>query len=194
MCRLLINAKDSNGGIMESKNIIIRPTEFDDCMHFAKWETDPDLTEFFSINDGQTYEDIVTKYIRSKSNPSEEIYTIVHKEDMRPIGQIHVGLINNVYDSLDITRIYIAEKEKRGNGLGEETMRLFLEHCFLTMHRERVTLDYFSGNVIALALYQKLGFHSEGIMRHAAKKNGKYYDLHLMSMLKTEFYSKLHRN
>ncbi len=182
------------GGIMESKNIIIRPSEFDDCALFAKWETDRELIEYFSINEGQTYEDIVTKYIRCKSNPQEELFTIIHKEDMMPIGQIYVGHINNVYDSLDLTRIYIAEKSKKGIGLGEETMKLFLEHCFLTLHCERVTLDYFTGNVIASTLYSKLGFHNEGTMRHAAKKNGKYYDLHLMSMLKTDFYSKLHRN
>jgi ribosomal-protein-alanine N-acetyltransferase len=52
---------------------------------------------------------------------------------------------------------------------------------------ERVTLDHYTGN-LAGNLYLKLGFKYEGIMRHAAKKDGKYYDLHLMSMLREEYF------
>ena len=58
------------------------------------------------------------------------------------------------------------------------------------MHMERVSLDYYTGNKGAKALYEKLGFRNEGIARNATKKDGRYYDLHLMSMLRTEFFTK----
>ena len=39
------------------------------------------------------------------------------------------------------------------------------------------------------ALYERLGFKDEGTARNAAKKDGKYYyDLHLMSILRSEFF------
>ena len=78
----------------------------------------------------------------------------------------------------------------RGNGCGEDVMRNLLEYFFTFMHMERVSLDYYTGNKAAQNLYEKLGFVNEGIARNATKKNGRYYDLNLMSMLRTEFFNR----
>lgn len=77
-------------------------------------------------------------------------------------------------------------------GYGEEAIRLVLEYAFINLHMERVTIDHFSENDVARQLYHKIGFQDEGRMRHAAKKNGRYYDLQLMSMLRAEYYDKIH--
>ena len=69
-------------------------------------------------------------------------------------------------------------------------MRCILEYAFINHHMERVTIDYFTRNMPARHLYHKIGFTDEGTMRHAGKKNGKYYDLCLMSMLRSEYYEK----
>ena len=58
--------------------------------------------------------------------------------------------------------------------------------------------DLIDGNVpltnkIAAKLYLKVGFSYEGIMRNAGKKDGKYVDLHLMSMLRDEYFAKKSR-
>jgi len=105
-----------------------------------------------------------------------------------PIGRIYISRLDPHADSLDITRIYIGNTDYRGKGFGEEAMRLLLEHCFLYLHMERVTLDHFPGNQVASNLYIKLGFQYEGIGRNVSKKNRKYYNLHLMSMLRSEFF------
>jgi RimJ/RimL family protein N-acetyltransferase len=116
--------------------------------------------------------------------------TILLKETCEPIGRIQISRIDPEYDSLDITRIYIAEDRHRRNGLGEEAMRLILEYCFIQLHMERVTLDYVEGNHPAEALYRKLGFKEEGVARHGGKKNGMYLDLHMMSLLRIEYYNR----
>ena len=56
------------------------------------------------------------------------------------------------------------------------------------MKAERVTLDHFEDNVIAASLYDKLGFAREGVMRHGGKKNGRYIDMCLRSMLREEYF------
>ena len=48
---------------MESKNIILRETVFDDCRYFAEWECRPEVTEFFTMDEGRNYEDIVTEFV-----------------------------------------------------------------------------------------------------------------------------------
>ncbi|WP_143404510.1 GNAT family N-acetyltransferase [Hornefia porci] len=178
--------------IMESKNLIVRETAFDDCAVFAEWENSEDVREFFTMEDDRDYQEIVTEFILYGPDPEKKLFTITLKPSGKPIGRIYLSRINRADDSLDLTRIYIADPENRNKGYGEEAIRMILEYAFINLHMERVTIDHFVKNEIARHLYHKIGFQDEGTMRHAGKKNGKYYDLCLMSMLRAEYYDKIH--
>ena len=170
---------------MESKNIILRKSVFDDCVLFTKWEQQDYVKEFLTINKERTYEEVVREFILREQDPTKEQYTIILK-NTGPIGRVYLSNISREFDFMDITRIYIGEKEYLGKGYGTECLEMLLVYCFNVLNMERVTIDHYTGNRSG-NLYLKLGFKYEGIMRHAAKKDGKYYDLHLMSMLREEY-------
>ncbi len=178
--------------MLETKNLIIKESVFADCAKFAEWESNPNVSEFFTIDEERNYEEIVTEYVRYNLDPTKLQFTIFLKEDGRPIGRVYLSDINKDYDSLDITRIYIADPADRGHGYGEEALREILDYAFLNLHTERVTIDFFEGNKIAASLYTKVGFTSEGLMRNAGKKNGRYINLQRKSMLRAEYYEKIH--
>ncbi len=175
---------------VETERIFIRESTFDDCRYFAEWEQTDTVTEFFTIDKGRNYEEVVTEFITRQADDDKLQLTVCYKETEQPIGRIYISNIDRHYDSLDITRIYIADKAIRGVGLGEEALRAALKLSFEDMNMERVTLDHFTGNQIASHLYLKVGFQYEGVMRHGGKKDGKYVDLHLMSMLRQEYFAK----
>lgn len=180
---------------MESKNLLIRPTTFEDCSLFAVWEKTPEVTEFFSMDDGRDYEEVVREFVTREFDETKLQFTILLKNyqgEDEVIGRIYISRLDRHEDSLDITRIYIGPAGYRHKGYGEEAMRLILEYCFINLHTERVTLDHFTGNEFAAKLYLKLGFQYEGIARNSTKKNGKYHDLHIMSLLRSEYYEKVH--
>lgn len=177
---------------METKNLIIRETIFEDCEYFAKWEVDPEVTQFLSYDEDRTYKDIVEEWIVDKMDATKLQFTVIDKSIGAPIGRIYISRIDRHLDSLDITKLYLAGSENRQRGLGKELMRELLEYFFVFLHMERVTLDYYTGNKAAAALYEKMGFQNEGVARNSTKKDGRYYDLHLMSMLRTEFFEKVH--
>ncbi len=79
---------------MESKNLIVRETVFDDCTYFAQWEIRPEVTEFFTMNEDRTYEQIVTEYVRYNLDPSKLQFTITLKPEDKPIGKIYLSRIN----------------------------------------------------------------------------------------------------
>lgn len=176
--------------ITENQNLLIREVVFDDYNYFAKWEIDPDVTQYLSFDDDRTYEDVVNEAIRDKNDDTKMDLTIVDKATDRPIGRIMVTRIDRHSDSLDVTKLYLGDKKTWGKGIGEEVMRLLLRYFFTFMHMERISLDYYNGNKKAQNLYEKLGFVSEGVARNATKKDGRYYDLNLMSMLRSEFFNK----
>ncbi len=175
---------------MESVNLIIRESIFSDCIKFAEWEKKGFVQKGFTMSCDRDYEQIVKEFVIRSLEPDKLQYTIVAREEEKPIGRICLSRIDTATDSLDLTRIYIGEESYLRKGLGEEATRLILEHCFIHLHTERVTLDHLPSNNIAASLYKKLGFEYEGVLRNAGKKNGRYVDLHLMSMLRSEYYEK----
>ena len=177
---------------MESKNLIVRETVFDDCKYFAEWETWPQVTEFFTMDEERSYEQVVTEFVRNNPRPVQAAVYYYPQATGQAYWQDFLSRINRTDDSLDITRIYIADVNQRGKGYGEEALRLVLEFAFINLHMERVTIDHFEKNKPAAALYEKIGFQTEGLMRNAGKKNGKYINLQLKSMLRAEYYDKIH--
>lgn len=173
---------------METQNFIIRETEFNDYEYFAKWEVDPVVTKYLSFDEDRTYEQVVTEALYNKFSQEKMDFTIVARESGEPVGRIYISRVDRHSDSLDITKFYIGDHKLWGKGIGREIMTEVLEYCFTFLHMERVTLDYYTGNKRASTLYESLGFKSEGVARNATKKDGRYFDLHLMSMLRSEFF------
>ena len=192
---------------METKSLIIRPSRWEDIGLFYEWETKPEVTEFFSIRDGQTEEDVVRKYIKDDDDPAARQFTILLKkeatggvegtaaggpaagaENAEPIGRIVLPDIEEGWKA-ELWRIYIADTKLRGRGLGKEAMQATMAYCFDQLKMERLYLDHYTGNPAAY-LYQSLGFKYEGVLRKNCRKNGVLYDVHLMSMLRDEYYSR----
>ena len=194
--------------ILETNDLIIRPSEWDDLEDFCRWEKLPEVTEFFSIRDGQTMEDVVRKFVADEEDPKAQQFTILLKEDgfqdaedsveaaedsdvnlqyagTRKIGRIVLANIEDGWKG-EIWRIYIGDKTLRGKGYGKQAMEAMMGYCFDVLGLERLYLDHYTGNPAA-GLYLSLGFKYEGVLRKNCRKNGVLYDVHLMSMLREEY-------
>lgn len=174
--------------IFETNDLIIRPSEWEDIDDFYQWEQKPEVTEFFSIKDGQTKEDVIRKYIADDENPQAEQFTILLKKgegEPERIGRIVLGDIEDGWKA-EIWRIYIADTALRGKGYGKQAMEAMMGYLFDILNLQRVYLDHYTGNP-ASYLYLSLGFKYEGVLRHNCRKNGVLYDVHLMSMLRDEY-------
>lgn len=187
--------------ILETNDLIIRPSEWNDLEEFCRWEKLPEVTEFFSIRDGQTMEDVVRKFVADEEDPKAQQFTILLKEegfeaaedgdvnlqyaDTRKIGRIVLADIEDGWKG-EIWRIYIGDKTLRGKGYGKQAMEAMMGYCFDVLGLERLYLDHYTGNPAA-GLYLSLGFKYEGVLRQNCRKNGILYDVHLMSMLREEY-------
>ena len=187
--------------ILETNDLIIRPSVWDDLEDFCRWEKLPEVTEFFSIRDGQTMEDVVRKFVADEEDPKAQQFTILLKEEgveaaeagdgtlqyagTRKIGRIVLADIEDGWKG-EIWRIYIGDKSLRGKGYGKQAMEAMMGYCFDVLGLERLYLDHYTGNPAA-GLYLSLGFKYEGVLRKNCRKNGILYDVHLMSMLREEY-------
>jgi RimJ/RimL family protein N-acetyltransferase len=69
----------------------------------------------------------------------------------------------------------------RGRGIGRQLITQTLAAAAPTF--ERVELDVYSGNLAAIALYEKVGFVHEGRRRRAIVRDGAYQDILIMALL-----------
>ena len=184
--------------ILETPRLRIRPSVWEDLNAFYRWEQRPEVTEFFSIRNGQTMEETTRKFLEDQEDPKAEQFTIVLKPsaaktfgmqtagtEENKIGRIVLADIEQGWKG-ELWRIYLADTALRGQGLGREAMRAVMRHCFRDLGLERLYLDHYTGNPAAY-LYQSLGFQYEGVLRRNCRKNGVLYDVHLMSMLREEY-------
>lgn len=174
---------------METKRLILRPSVFEDCVRFAEMEGTAGVRKGFTMSKDWDYNKIAPDFVKKSLDDTCEQWTIVLKETGKIIGRVIICDINEHYDSLDITRIYIGEDDLRGKGLGREALEALLAYSFNEKHMERVTLDYVTGNE-ASDLYRSVGFKDEGNAVHCGKKDGVYVDLHKMAILSGEYYGR----
>jgi RimJ/RimL family protein N-acetyltransferase len=77
--------------------------------------------------------------------------------------------------------------EARGRGVGTEAMRLLVEFGFVRRNLRRIHLQAIASNVGALRSYEKAGFVVEGRLREHAWVRGRYEDIVLMAILRSEY-------
>ena len=169
---------------LTTEDLILRPSVFEDLNYFYEWEQQPAVTEFFSIRDGQTLEEVTEKFRKDHADPGAAQLTICLK-DGTPIGRVVMADIIEGWKA-ELWRIYVADTALRGKGYGKQAMQAVMKWCFEDLKLERLYLDHYTGNPAA-GLYLSLGFQYDGVLRRNCRKNGKLYDVHLMSMLKEEY-------
>jgi RimJ/RimL family protein N-acetyltransferase len=86
--------------------------------------------------------------------------------------------------SIELKRIVVAVPER---GLGRRILKELMRIVFRELGAHRFYLDVFEDNGRARHVYEGLGFRYEGIMREAANRDGQWCNLHLMSLLETEY-------
>ena len=171
--------------MFESDRIIIRIIEQDDleqARHLHNnWETLKWLTDVTHVSQAEQ-ENWFTSLKVSQKNRR---YSIIEKTNNRLIGIFRMDSLDlqnrNVEIGLDIL------PESRRLGYATETYNILLDYIFEDLGIIRVSLVSIESNLSALALYRKLGFQEEGIMRRAIFRNGTFYNTIMMSLLDSEW-------
>jgi RimJ/RimL family protein N-acetyltransferase len=81
----------------------------------------------------------------------------------------------------------IGDADYRGRGYGSDALRVLLKFAFLEMNLNRVGLEVMSYNTAALTAYERIGFVREGVQREVVYRDGAYYDIIGMGMLRREW-------
>ena len=166
---------------------LLRIPEPRDLEYLYKQKNDPEISVLLGgFSTGYSMEDMKNwlEYHRKRSD--EVIWSIISKDDDICVG--HVGLYNidHRVRSAEFA-IMIGDKSIWGKGVGKNSTVFSVKYAFNELNINRVHLTVMSTNLRAIDLYKSLGFVVEGTMREAQYKGGKYIDLIIMSLLRSEY-------
>ncbi len=181
--------------MITGERLRFRAVEREDLPTFLGWINDPDVRSGLGIylplsiaDEQEWYEGV------RKRQPDERNLVIEARLPGPEGGEPAWKMIGGIgFFRLDYKNrsaefgIMIGDKSTWNQGYGTEAVRLLLHLGFNTLDLNRIYLRVLENNPRAIRAYEKAGFTHEGRQRQAEFKDGKYLDLLVMSILKSEF-------
>jgi diamine N-acetyltransferase len=176
--------------MITTEKVRLRAIERDDIPRFVEWLNDPQVIAGLLITIPLSSWDETHWFENLANQPAEERPLAL--EALQPDGSwVHIG--NAGLHQIDRTNrsaefgIFIGDKAFWNKGYGSAATRLTLKHGFETLNLNRIFLYVMETNPRAIRAYEKVGFVHEGRLRQSTYRNGRYVDLLLMSVLRSEW-------
>jgi RimJ/RimL family protein N-acetyltransferase len=165
---------------------LVRPTP-ESIATIASWSND--LEYYRLLRRGLVYPGTASDY-------QEWFAGMIKEESGFPFG-IHRNDDDTLVGFLSLREIFWQARRcalvigldpaQRGHGYGTDAVRVGLKYAFLEMNLNRVELEVMSYNDAGIRVYTKVGFTPEGRRRAVVYRDGIYYDIILMGMLRSEW-------
>lgn len=172
--------------LLRGEKVYLRRIHMDDAPLLTRWMEQMDYARHLMRR--MAYPPSVEEMGEWLKEPSsdEPMFAICRREDDRMVGWC--GFKDVRWSSRHaLFAIGIGDAEMRGHGYGIDGTRLLLRYGFMEMNLNCIALEVFSFNAPAIATYEKLGFRHDGTMRAYLYRDGEYHDMHLMSLLYSEW-------
>ena len=163
----------------------MEPAEYD---LLWRWNSDPEVMRWMDDGYPQTRARVLARgqeIATAKVTYDDVLLGIEVRNDQKLIGivRLHDTEPETGRAELDI---YLGEKDHWGHGYATEATRLMCRYGFARMRLHSIVLWVVTENHAARRVYDKVGFHENGRHRHCFRRDGQWYDMHLMSLLEDE--------
>lgn len=169
--------------------IRLRALTMDDLPQTLCWHNQSEIVDLYSGHPFPVNHEMELKWYERilTSNYPSSVFGIETTDSHKLIGITVLKDINLINRSAE-TAIYIGDPESRGKGLSTEAIHLTMCFAFKQLGLNRLWLRVRSDNTTAIKLYHRVGFTQEGTLRQCIFKNGRYYDVFVLSILQSEFF------
>ena len=168
------------------ERIYLRPLEpAQDNHHYSTWMNDEEIRQYFSIyptSDTRGKERLELLYKDGK----HIIFGVALKSDNRLIGLVGLKDINYVNQSAEFY-VIIGDRTIQGRGYGTEATKLMFQYGFMELNLNRIQTQDMEGNIGGWRADEKAGMKYEGTLRQVILRFGKYSDVRVYSILRSEY-------
>ncbi|HZS78528.1 MAG TPA: GNAT family protein [Ktedonobacteraceae bacterium] len=168
------------------ERIYLRPLEpAQDNHHYATWMNDEEIRRYFSIyptSDTRGKERLEQLYKDGK----HIIFGVALISDNSLIGLVGLKDINYINQSAEFY-VIIGDRSAWFKGYGTEATKLMFRYGFMELNLNRIQTQDMEENIGGWRADEKAGMKYEGTLRQAILRFGKYNDVRVYSILRSEY-------
>ena len=168
------------------ERIYLRPLEPAQDNHlYSTWMNDEEIRRYFSIyptSDTRGKERLELLYKDGK----HIIFGVALNEDNSLIGLVGLKDINYINQSAEFYNI-IGDRSAWGKGYGTEATKLMIRYGFMELNLNRIQTQDMEDNIGGWRADEKAGFKYEGTLREVILRFGKYNNVRVYSLLRSEY-------
>jgi RimJ/RimL family protein N-acetyltransferase len=177
----------SRASFLGKRTIALRAFAHGDLDAYRRWLDDPKVTEFLEMGARPTRDADCEAFWRLANESDDAIvFAIVERKTGAVVGTCGLYLIQWICRRAQFN-ILIGEPAAWDKGYGSEAARLILGYAFDKLNLNSVQLGVNADNKRAIRSYEKVGFVHEGVRRQFVYRNGRYYDMVMMSVLREDY-------
>lgn len=127
------------------------------------------------------------KWFESIHNQRNELRLMIDTENNGTIGLISLTNIDLVNRTAEFHYKLATSKNLKGKGYGSKALSALIEYAFMQMNLNCIYSGNIEYNNVTERIKEKLGFKKEGVLRERVFKNGKYFNIHVWSLLRSDW-------
>ena len=171
--------------MLSGKKILLSTVEEKNLEQLRQWRNEPTLRRYF-----REYREISrtmqNRWFRKINSDINQVNFEIHDgHTEKLIG--HCGLYYIDWTSrTGEFGIYIGDRDYRSGGYGSDALRTLIKYGFEDLNLNRIWCEVYDNNT-SIEVYKHLGFKMEGTLRQNYYNEGKFWDSHVLGMLKGEY-------
>ena len=179
---------------IHGKKVIIRAIEETDLEVMQKAINSAELEEMENGYSFPVSMQAQRKWFETNASATDRNVKMIIEYDKKPVG--YTNILNIDWKNrVAHTGIKIFSTEYRNRGLGRDSVMAIMRFAFEELNLNRLEGYIIEYNKPSYALYvEKCGWKVEGRKREFVYKNGKYHDLIMVGILKSDYEALLQEN
>lgn len=173
--------------VLETDRLILRQVTNDDAKSLLTYFSDTDVMRYYGLEPFKSIDDALDEILWYKSIFEKRTgirWGISLKGSDKIIGSC--GFFNRAVEHSRTEIGYELSKEYWGKGIAGEALESVVKYGFQNLQLERIEALVEPANLASLKLLDRIGFEKEGLLRHYEFTCGKFDDLYIYSILKSD--------
>lgn len=180
---MLCQAKQT---IKKTKDVSLRFFLEDDIPNKIEWINNPNNNYYLHYDIPLEYSKTLN-WFNNKNNDTR-VDCVIEFNNI-PVGLIGLLNIDN-YNKKAEYYICLGEENYKGKGIAKTATKLILDYAFDELNLNKVYLNVDAENLVACALYDKVGFECEGTFKMDLFHHNKFIDRKRYAILSSNYNSK----
>ncbi len=173
--------------VLDGPRVRLRPLTPTDLEAVFAWYNDPEIVAPYDRFSTDTFESFRASVAAADGDPGSLAprFVVATRTPEAVVGVVGHYRAHPVLEYTDVWYV-LGRREARGKGLGKEAVGLLVEHLFATGSLERVGATCDVENLPSVRLLEGLGFRREGTLRSALFHHGRWHDVHVYGLTRSE--------